>query len=144
MQNAVTETKEMDEKELAELIADQKKLNEEADFSAVQDSGETEPEKEKKKFDYTVKLSGRYEFNGKEYTELDLNGLEDMTTRTGEKVDRIMAKLGHYPRVRYQDTLYCKHVAAEASGIPIDFFNMLKLKDMEEVKNIVGIYFLIG
>jgi hypothetical protein len=140
MNNAVTESREMDELEAQEIFTE--------DTETVEDTETAEETQDREstmqKVGYKVELSREYNFNGKKIKEIDLSRLEDLTTRDAEEIDKIMAKLSHYPRNRYRDTLYCKHIAMRATGLPADFFDMLRWKDMDEVTSRVTIYFLLG
>jgi hypothetical protein len=93
---------------------------------------------------YVVKLSKIYSWEGREIDSVDLTGLEDLTTKDAQEVDRIVSKLGHAPRNKWRDTLYTKHVAVKASGLPVEFFNQLRWRDMEEITSTVAYYFLLG
>ncbi|MDE6054775.1 MAG: hypothetical protein K2G55_13675 [Lachnospiraceae bacterium] len=94
------------------------------------------------KIPYVVPLSKTYQFEGESIKEVDLSGLEDLTTADGEYVDRVMAKLNYHPRDKYRDITYTKHIAMRATNLPIEFFNMLKWKDQQAITSRIGIYFL--
>ncbi|MGN0338659.1 MAG: hypothetical protein ACI4EE_14290 [Lachnospiraceae bacterium] len=91
---------------------------------------------------YTVTLSKAYNLEGKEIKEVDLSGLEDLTTADAEYIERVMEKLNHYPRNRFKDITYTKHIAMKVTNLPIEFFNSLKWKDQQAITSRIGIYFL--
>lgn len=130
------ETKAVTEEEVAEsaeLMAD-----------ADERSGKKEDPK-KIKIQFTVKLSRKYDdLSGNQIDTVDLSGLETLTTMDAQEVDRIVSTLGHVPRNKWKDTLYTKHVAVKATGLPVEFFNQLLWKDMEEITSTVMYYFLFG
>lgn len=94
------------------------------------------------KIPYVVPLSKTYQFEGEAIKEVDLSGLEDLTTADGEYVDRVMVKLNHHPRDKFRDITYTKHIAMRVTNLPIEFFNMLKWKDHQAITSRIGIYFL--
>lgn len=96
---------------------------------------------------FTAHFSKTYNFDGKEYKELSLEKLANLTTLDMEYIDNTMTRMRH-PVVnttdRYNDTVYVKHLAMRATGMPVEFFNQLSLKDMLEVMGVVRLYFLFG
>ncbi len=93
---------------------------------------------------YIVQFRRTYIWKDEEITQLDMSGLEHLTTRDGEYVDRVLARLNHAPRNKFTDTLYCKHIAVRATGIAMDFFNMLDIRDMLLIVAKVNYYFLFS
>jgi hypothetical protein len=91
---------------------------------------------------YVVKLTQTYNFEGREISEVDLSGLEDLTTADAEYIERVMAKLKHHPTDKFRDYVYTKHIAMKVTNLPIEFFNSLKWKDMDSIKSRVAVYFL--
>lgn len=142
----ITETKTVD----YETMASQAELEAEADEVAStgrevpEDSDAVEDGEDK----FQVEFFKEYEFyNGvevKKIKSVDLSGLLDLTTIDGERFDRILVKTGHRPPNKFTDTTYCKHVAAYVTKLPIEFFNMLNIRDMLLVMGTVHNYFLFG
>lgn len=93
---------------------------------------------------YIVKLSRAYDLDGKNIDSVDLTGLEGLTTMDAQEVDQIVSRLGHAPGNKWRDTLYTKHVAVKASGLPVEFFNKLRWKDMNEITSVVALHFLLS
>lgn len=138
---------EMDElMEEAELKAESDMLPEDT----VSDEPMSEKEaieavrQEENEDQYTVKLLREYNFEGRMIASVDMRGLDDLTTRDMEVFDRIMAKMQHSPADKYRDTTYTKHIAVRVTGLPIEFFNQLKARDMLLVTARVYSYFLYG
>lgn len=88
---------------------------------------------------YTVKLSKTYKFDDKEYTEIDLSGLEKLTvedavlavkklTADNEQAAMIMPELS---------TAYSDALAAKATGFPLEFFQLLPLGASKKVRQTV-------
>lgn len=82
-------------------------------------------------------------FEGKEYNSVDLSKLEDWTCddlvnvakkfdkATGGDISPMTAIL------RESDLAYCQFVAAEASGMPIEFFKQLPAREAGPLKAMV-------
>lgn len=127
-------------KNMEETVAERADLMADAD----ERSGEKEDPK-KIRVPFIVKLSRSYDdLSGNKIDTVDLSGLETLTTMDAQEVDRIVSRLGHVPGNKWKDTLYTKHVAVKATGLPVEFFNQLLWKDMEEIKATVMYYFLFG
>lgn len=97
-----------------------------------------------KNMSLTVEFKKKYRFDGKEYDRLDLTRLRELTTLDAEYIDEVMEDMKHHPTHKYEDTAYCKHVAMLVTGLPVEFFNMLSWRDMNEIKGRIYIYFLFG
>ena len=134
-----------------ETMAEQAELEAEADevASAGREAVEELPEDETDGEDkFKVEFFKEYEFdNGmetKKIKSVDLSGLLDLTTIDAERFDRILVKTGHRPSNKFTDTTYCKHVAVHVTKLPVEFFNMLNIRDMLLVMGTVHNYFLFG
>lgn len=143
----VEETTWDEVKERAELIAaaDETASGDRAK-KAAEALGEEQTDEEEEL--YEVKLSKEYEFdNGdgiKKYCSIDLSGLDDLTTTDGEVFDRMLERQNHAPVNKLKDTSYVKYVAMKVTGLPVEFFNMLSLRDMQNIIAVVHYYFLYG
>lgn len=119
-----------------------------AEVEAAADSSARSAEQEASDTDinerlpYIIPLSKVYDLEGQKITEVDLSGLEDLTTADAEYIDRVMAKLNHYPKNRFHDITYTKHIAMRVTNLPIEFFNTLKWKDQQAITSRIAIYFL--
>lgn len=136
-------------KEMENMDEKMESMNEEtendAELEAASDSASAdniEEEDLNAKIPYTVPLSKEYKLDGEIIKEVDLSGLEDLTTIDGQELDRVMAKMNYRPKDKFRDILYTKHIAMRASGLPIEFFNSLSLKDMQAITSRVAVYFL--
>ena len=92
-----------------------------------------------------LKFRRPYQFEGQEYTELDLSGLENVTAGTLENIGKIMAKKspGLNPATIEMEMGYCELLAARVTGKPLEFFQRLPGRDAIALKSkIVG--FLYG
>lgn len=87
------------------------------------------------KNDNMVKLSKPYKFEGKEYSEIDLSGLEDLTAADMIKANKILERAGTMSVLPEMSLEYACVLAARASSQPIEFFNGLHPRDAIKVKN---------
>lgn len=94
------------------------------------------------KIPYVIPLSKAYDLDGQKIKEVDLSGLEDLTTADGEYIDRVMAKMTYHPKDKFRDLTYTKHIAMRVTNLPIEFFNALKWKDQQAITSRISIYFL--
>lgn len=144
----IIETKEVDYDEMLEQAG----LEAEADEVASagrEVSEEDMPEEDTDGGDrFKVEFFKEYAFdNGveiKKIKSIDLSGLLELSTIDAERFDRILIKTGHRPSNKFTDTTYCKHVAAHVTGLPVEFFNTLSMRDMLLVMGTVHNYFLFG
>lgn len=128
---------------MAEQIKNEEMENE-ADLTAASDSISTE-ETELPKLNFVVKFKRPYKWDDEEIKELDLSGLNNLTTIDAQEIERTMSRLNHTIQgSKFQDTLYCKHVAMRVTGKSADFFNMLRMVDMEEIKGRIMLFFIYG
>ena len=72
-----------------------------------------------------LKFRKPYMFEGKEYTEVDLSAMEDMTAEDLCAMGKIMTKLGIVNPVAEMTVDYAIYMAARASGEPGEAFKGL-------------------
>lgn len=102
-----------------------------------------EQTKEKELQPLVATFEKTYKFEGKEYDKIDLSGMRKMGTTDAQELDDVMRAMGRVLVNKFRDTMYCKHVAMRATSLPVEFFNMLSMKDINEVENVVQYYFLV-
>ena len=80
---------------------------------------------------HIVTLKRPYRFEGKEYTEIDLGGLDNLTIQ-----DAIDAQRDLFGRQEVASALVCEtttafamEIAVKASGLPIEFFKQMKRRE---------------
>ena len=91
-----------------------------------------------------VKFTKPYKFEGKEYTEIDLASLGDLSAADMIAVDKIMKRSsGGSVDVMPEVTLeYACTISARATNMPIEFFTGLPPKEAMKVKNrVMGFLF---
>ena len=84
-----------------------------------------------------VKFSKAYRFEGKDYTEVDLSGMEDMTAGDLCAVAKLANReLGVTP-IPEMTLPYAMYMAARASHRPVEFFKGLPPVEAMKLKNLV-------
>ena len=88
-------------------------------------------------------LKKPYLFEGKEYTEIDLTGMDDMTAADmialENQYDKRHPGINVMPEVRVE---YAVMMAARAAKLPVEFFNGLPQREAVKVKNrVMGFLF---
>ena len=78
-----------------------------------------------------------YTFEGKEYDGVDLSALDNMTTEQLIQCDRIFESSA----LKELNVEYACIVAAEATGLPVEFFKGLPAREGARIKTKVGGYF---
>ena len=114
----------------------------EAKADSISMKEEEDPKEKAEKISYEVLLGREYEFNDKKIKSVDLSGLKKLTTLDAQEVDKVMQAMGWHPANKFRDTIYLKHVAMRATGLPVEFFNSLNWKDMNNIAARVTVYFL--
>ena len=90
-----------------------------------------------------IALKKPYLFEGKEYTEIDLTGMDDMTAADmialENQYDKRHPGINVMPEVRVE---YAVMMAARAAKLPVEFFNGLPQREAVKVKNrVMGFLF---
>lgn len=88
-----------------------------------------------------LQLSKTYEFEGEKISQLDLSGMEEITADNMIKANKVMVTSGALAIMPENDLYYTLIIAADATGIPIEFFKKLRPKDAVKVKNRVSNFF---
>lgn len=84
-----------------------------------------------------LRFAKPYRFEGAEYSEVDLTGLENMSAGDLCAVGKLVARsLGATP-VPELTVDYAVYMAARASGKPVEFFQRLPAKEAIKLKNLV-------
>jgi hypothetical protein len=89
------------------------------------------------KNEYTVEFRKPYTFEGEEHKEVDLSGLDNLSTKDILDADKRFAASGQTALMNEMVTGYCLIVASKASGKPIEFFEQLPASEGLKVKNVV-------
>lgn len=78
-----------------------------------------------------------YNFEGKEYKEVDLSNIENLTADDLVETEKIFSASGGFSMVPELSPLYAFTIASRASKLPLEFFRHLPIKDGLAVKNTV-------
>ncbi|MGL5512950.1 MAG: phage tail assembly protein [Sporomusa sp.] len=90
---------------------------------------------------YKVEFSKPYSFEGVEYNDVDLSGLESLSASDMIAVSKILERGGSISVIPEMTMEYCLLIAARASQKPIEFFTGLRPKDAIKIKNRVTGFF---
>jgi len=81
-----------------------------------------------------MQLEEPYLFKGKQYEEVDLSGVADLTAMDMTMAENEMARAGQVAAEPALNFYYCCLMAARASGLPKEFFTGLPLKETTKIK----------
>lgn len=84
-----------------------------------------------------LKLAKPYKFDQKEYTEVDLHGLENTTAADLDAVGKILQKTGTVSPMPEMTLGYSCYLAARVSGLAVEFFQGLPAREAIKLKNVV-------
>ena len=90
-----------------------------------------------------IKFKKPFFFEGKEYTELDLSGLDNLTASDMIAVNKYMQRTSSGIDVMPEVSLeYACMLASKAAKLPVEFFTQLPPKEAMKVKNrVMGFLF---
>ena len=94
----------------------------------------------KDRLEYTLKKP--VDFEGKHYTEVDLRGLRTCTGKDYRDAERYMATQGMLTQPMEENSEpFTMYLASRAAGLPIEFFELLDIRDIMAIKNRVSGFF---
>ncbi len=83
-----------------------------------------------------VELSKKYRFEGEIIDTIDLSGIENITGEEAQVIDKLYRKITKNPSVTPELTLdYAMAAASILSGLPVEFFKHISMKDILKMKN---------
>ena len=88
-----------------------------------------------------VRFSKPYTFEGQTYTEVDLAGMENLTTRDMTDAEKHLAKNSQVSPIPEMTMEYACYIAMRSTEFPIEFFRGLPVKDAIKLKNRVTNFF---
>lgn len=94
------------------------------------------------KNDFIIKLKEPYTFEGKEYKELDLSGIQELTADDLCNAQKMLSDMGNTVTMPEIDYTYNLILAAKAAKLPLEFFKALPGKYAAKIKMAVTGYFL--
>ncbi|MEK4883674.1 hypothetical protein NST81_02935 [Bacillus sp. FSL W8-0223] len=109
-------------------------LNEvQANESSEQSTVNTQTSAENK--EGVVEFKKPYTFEGKEYTSIDLSGIDDLSGNDLLEADKIYSASGQFSPVPELTLAYTFAIASRATKLPLEFFNNLPAREALKVKN---------
>lgn len=88
-----------------------------------------------------VELSKPFFFEGKEYTRVDLTGLDNLSARDLCDAEAFCSRKGDLTLMPAFGARYAIFVSSRATGLPIEFFESLPGKDSIKVQAAVRNFF---
>jgi hypothetical protein len=85
--------------------------------------------------DMKVVFKKPFNFEGKEYKEIDLSNIESLATKDLIESDKIFNNSGQVALMNEMATGYTCILASKATNLPIEFFENLPAKEGLKVKN---------
>ena len=76
-----------------------------------------------------------FNFEGKEYKEVDLSNIENLATKDLIEADKIFNNTGQVALMNEMATGYTCIIASKATELPIEFFENLPAREGLKVKN---------
>lgn len=90
---------------------------------------------------YKVKFSKSYSFEGKDYTEIDLSDIKNLTGKDLTAAEQIFASSGNMAPITEMSIGYACIIAHKATNKPKEFFENLPANEAIKVKNVVMGFF---
>lgn len=87
---------------------------------------------------HVMRLERPYLFDGREYREIDLNGIADLSSMHDSAAENRMAREGFMVTETSFNYLYACVIASMAAKLPEDFFTGLPLYETVKLKNAVN------
>ena len=83
----------------------------------------------------TIQLGKVYNFEGKKYSQINMNGLYEMTGEDMIQVNRILNRSGAVSFNPEMELEFALNIAARATELPVEFYKQLNMRDSMKVKN---------
>jgi len=90
-----------------------------------------------------LKLHRPISINGREITEIDMSGIENLNTMQLKAAEKEFAAAGNLVAVNEMSIGYACIIARMATGLPDTVFNQLSAKDGVTLKNMVTSFFFV-
>lgn len=86
--------------------------------------------------DNVIKLSKKYKFEGKVIDTIDMTGIETVNGEMAQRVEKLYRKNTKNVTASPELTIdYAMAMASVLTGLPVEFFKRLNLKDLTKMKN---------
>lgn len=104
--------------------------------NAVEDVKEIVVDDSVNEVDAVVIFSKKYKYDGKTIESVDLSGLNDLTAEDGQEIERLYKKITKtYSSSPEMTVDYAMAAASRITGLPVEFFKNISLKDVVKIKN---------
>lgn len=87
--------------------------------------------------DITVKFEKPYKFEGKEYTEIDLSGIEKMTVADLIDIQKELMSEAASSFVMETTASFAQAMATKASGKPVELFKLMPRGKIKQVQTVI-------
>lgn len=91
--------------------------------------------------DTIVKFTKPFHFEDKVYTEVDLGGMANLTAEDMIAASNYLIRKGNVSPTPEMNIEYACFIASRATGLPVEFFRQLPLKEATKVKTRVTNFF---
>lgn len=91
--------------------------------------------------DLYIKFGKPFNFEEESYEGVDLSGLENLTSKDLTEIEKKFFRVGVTSFTPENTSTYARIVAQKASGLPIEFFEQLPVKEAIKIKNVVTGFF---
>lgn len=88
--------------------------------------------------DHVMPLEQTYHYKGKDYKDIDLNGVADLNSLHESEAENRIARAGFVVTENSTNYLYACVIASMATGLPEEFFTGLPLYEVIKLKNSVN------
>lgn len=89
---------------------------------------------------YVIHFNPPVSFESMEYDRIDLSCLEDVTAMDMIAVSRKLSSIGNSDFMQENSMEYALNLAARAAGLPVEFFEQLKMSHAMKVKRCVAAF----
>lgn len=91
---------------------------------------------------YIISFRKPFVFEGEEYTQIDLSGLEELTGKDVKEMQKVFFKPSPDNMLPEFDLDYCTAVAGRVAGLPLEFFDQAPAYVLSQIKLMVQSFFL--
>ncbi len=101
-----------------------------------------ETQKNDNEVSFLVEFPRPYVFEGKEYNELDLSGLDNLNATDLSIVEKHFVKSGNVDVLKENNITFCLLIAQRATNLPFEFFDNLPIPHATRIKMVVSAFLM--
>lgn len=113
------------------------KVKEESTDSVIEEVVDLEGDDSTEEDEYIVTFDKPFTFEGNTYQEVDLSGIENLSTAQLKTAEKIYSKKGNASAIAEMSIAYACIVAHMVTKKPIEFFDRLPAKEGMKIKNLL-------